>query len=428
MEMRALFTILAVFLTVYFLPVGWPRFDGAVTEAFLLTRWYAREHVLLCLVPAFFVAGAIGVFLNKGAVMRFLGADANKAVAYGVASVGGTVLAVCSCTVLPLFAGIYRMGAGIGPASTFLYAGPAINVMAVVLTARILGFEMGVARTVGAVVFSIALGVVMHLVFGREDSGRVKMAAATPSDELASPPLHTAMVLGSLVGILIAANWAAPAQQTGLAYAIYELKWILTSACALVLAVSLVLCMGVSWFATATAVGATAASAFMLPQMPVVPFVVGSTALVLLTRFGGERSREWLDQTWDFAKQITPLLLAGVAAAGFLLGRPGHEGMIPSLWVTSLVGGNSLGANLGASIVGAAMYFATLTEVPIIQGLVGSGMGKGPALSLLLAGPALSIQSILVLAAILGPRRTAVYCLLVVVISALIGTAYGMFP
>ena len=163
-EWKSFAIITAVFLGVFYMPVGNSRFDYAVFESLHLVKWYAREHVLLCLVPAFFIAGAIAVFISQESVMRYLGAGANKVLAYGIASVSGNVLAVCSCTVLPLFAGIYRMGAGLGPAATFLYSGPAINVLAIVLTARVLGLEMGIARAVGAIVFSIIIGLFMHII------------------------------------------------------------------------------------------------------------------------------------------------------------------------------------------------------------------------------------------------------------------------
>ena len=164
-EWKALAVMIALFLGFFYLPIGLPRFDNALMESLYLAKWYAREHVVLCLVPAFFIAGAIAVFISQAAVMKYLGARADKVLAYGVASVSGTILAVCSCTVLPLFSGIYRMGAGLGPATAFLYSGPAINVLAIILTARILGFELGIARAVGAVFFSIIIGLFMHAIF-----------------------------------------------------------------------------------------------------------------------------------------------------------------------------------------------------------------------------------------------------------------------
>ena len=376
--------IAAIFLAIYFLPVGLPRFDGAVQEALYLVKWYAREHVILCLLPAFFIAGAIGTFVRQASVMKYLGAGANRVTAYGVASVSGSILAVCSCTVLPLFAGIYRMGAGLGPASAFLYSGPAINVLAMILTARVLGFEIGAARAIGAVAFALVIGVVMHAVFRHEDAKRIAAQSALPESGPARPLAQTALFFTALVGILIFANWA-PAAESPFWMFIYQLKWWITSGLLLSLAVMLA-----KWFTP-------------------------------------DERREWLASTWDFAKQILPLLFIGVLASGFLLGRPGHEGIIPSAWIAGSVSGNSLAANLFASVVGALMYFATLTEVPIVQGLIGSGMGNGPALALLLAGPALSLPSMLVIRTILGTKKTVVYVSLVVVMSTITGLLYGTF-
>ena len=150
-EWRTLLIIIGGFLAFYYLPIGVPRFDNAMAEALELTKWYAQEHVVLCLLPAFFIAGAIAVFVNQASVMKYLGPSAPKAMAYGVGAVSGTILAVCSCTVLPLFAGIYTMGAGLGPAIAFLYSGPAINALAIIMTASVLGPSLGIARAVGAV-------------------------------------------------------------------------------------------------------------------------------------------------------------------------------------------------------------------------------------------------------------------------------------
>ena len=386
-EGKALLILILVFLACFYLPIGKARFDGAVMESLHLVRWYAREHVLLCLVPAFFIAGAIGTFVSQASVMRYLGARANKTLAYGVASVSGTILAVCSCTVLPLFAGIWRMGAGLGPATAFLYSGPAINVLAIILTARILGMSLGVARAVGAVVFSIVIGLLMHLFFRKEEAARSQaQAVIEPSSDHAVRPLwKTALYFASMVGILVFANWAKPLDTSGVWFDVYRVKWILTSVC------------------------------------------LAGLAAMCMRWFSREELRDWCSATWVFAKQILPLLLGGVVVSGFLLGRVGHEGIIPSQWISNAVGGNSLWANFFASFAGALMYFATLTEVPILQGLIGSGMGKGPALALLLAGPALSLPSMLVLRSIMGTKKTVVYILLVVVMATITGLIYGLF-
>lgn len=424
-ELRWLGALTTVFLALYFLPVGSERFDGALIEAFQLAKWYTREHVLLCLVPAFFIAGAIGVFVSQASVMKYLGPDAPRPLAYGVASVSGTVLAVCSCTVLPLFGGIYKRGAGLGPAAAFLYSGPAINALAIILTARVLGFELGVARAVGAVLFSVLVGLAMAWIYRDEEHRR---AAANGHLTAPEPRLslgRQAVFFGLLVAILVFANWA-PADAAAWA-AVYALKWWLTAASAAMLLVVLVGWLGLArWKATAIAF-ATAVSAVAAPGHPTVPFTVGFAALAVSLAGDEGELGEWLSTTWSFTKQILPLLLVGVLAAGLLLGRPGHEGLIPSDWVASAVGGNSLGANLFASVAGAFMYFATLTEVPILQGLLGSGMGQGPALTLLLAGPALSLPSVLVLRSFMGWRKTFVFVSLVVVMAATTGLFYGWF-
>jgi uncharacterized membrane protein YraQ (UPF0718 family) len=413
----------AAFLALYFLPVGTARFDGALVESFQLAKWYAREHVLLCLVPAFFIAGAIGVFVSQASVMKYLGPGASRPLAYGVASISGTVLAVCSCTVLPLFGGIYKRGAGLGPASAFLYSGPAINALAIILTARVLGFELGVARAVGAVLFSVLIGLAMAWIYRQEERQRAAANGNLPVPEPKLSLARQAAFFALLVAILVFANWASA--EDGAWAAIFAAKWWLTAAFGALLLIVLVRWLGLPvWKASATA-GATAVAALAVPAHPVVAFSVGFAALAgSIVGDEGELG-EWLAATWGFAKQILPLLLGGVLVAGLLLGRPGHEGLIPSAWVASAVGGNSLAANLFASVAGAFMYFATLTEVPILQGLLGSGMGQGPALALLLAGPALSLPAMLVLKSLMGWRKTAVYVSLVVVIATTTGLIYG---
>ena len=424
-EFKPLAVIIALFIGMFFLPVGIPRFDNALFEALHLVKWYAREHVLLCLVPAFFIAGAIGVFISQASVMKYLGAKANKVLAYGVASVSGTVLAVCSCTVLPLFAGIYKMGAGIGPASAFLYSGPAINVLAIVMTARILGPEMGIARAVGAIIFSIIIGLIMHFLFRKEEADKVAAQMAMPDAEGGRPLWQTALYFFSMVGILVFANWGKPVQQTGLWHAIWSAKWVITSLFAVGFAVTLITIHRISWWKIAAIAFPVAGLAFLVPHNPLIAFTAGALGLSIVIGTDSGESGDWFSSTWGFIKQITPLLLFGVLAAGFFLGRVGHEGVIPSQWISALVGGNSLKANFFASIVGAFMYLATLTEVPILQGLIGNGMGKGPALALLLAGPALSLQSMLVLNSIMGWKKTVTFISLVVVMATVTGLIYG---
>lgn len=424
-ELKVLAGFIVCFLAAFYLPVGVPRFDNALREGLELTKGYAQEHVLLCLLPALFIAGGISVFVNQSSVMRYLGPRANKAVAYGTASVSGTILAVCSCTVLPLFGGIWKRGAGLGPATTFLYSGPAINVLAMVLTARVLGLELGIARALGAIVFSVAVGGAMHGIFRREEQAKAAAALDVPEEEARRPLRQTVLFFASMVGVLVFANWSQPEASTGVWAAVYAWKWPISSAFALGLAGALGLWFGFSWRGIGWTTASVTAASLLLPGVPLVAFVIGCAGLSLLCfRHSGE-GRDWLDATWTLSKQIFPLLIAGVFVSGLLLGRPGHEALIPSDWVSGSVGGNTLAANFISAVVGALMYFATLTEVPILQGLLGSGMGQGPALALLLAGPSLSLPSLLVLRSILGTRKTLTYASLVVVMATLTGLIYG---
>jgi len=424
-EWKPLAWVLVAFGVCFWLPIGSLRFDGAVTEALHLVRWYAREHVLLCLVPAFFIAGAIASFVSQAAVMRYLGPRAPRAVAYGVAAVSGTILAVCSCTVLPLFAGIHQMGAGLGPATAFLYSGPAINVLAIVLTASVLGLELGVARAIGAIVFAVVVGVMMHVVFRQSEAERERLAMAMPEPDDGRPLHRTALFFATQVGVLVFANWAQPATDGGVWFAVWQLKWLLTAGTALVLAVILVQWYGLALWKAVSVVVPVAVLALAFPDHPALAFAVGCIGLAVITATDDGELGAWCAASWAYAKQILPLLLIGVLAAGLLLGRPGQEGLIPSAWVASAVGGNGLGATAFAAVAGALMYFATLTEIPILQGLLGAGMGPGPALALLLAGPALSLPNMLVIASVIGWRKTSVYVVLVVAAATVSGLIFG---
>jgi uncharacterized protein len=481
-EWKKLAWIIAVFLVCFFLPVGLKRFDNAVFEALHLIKWYAREHVLLCLVPAFFIAGAIAVFVSQASVMKYLGVKANKVLAYGVASVSGTILAVCSCTILPLFAGIYRMGAGLGPATAFLYSGPAINILAIILTARILGVELGIARAVGAIVFSIVIGLLMHLIYHKEEMEKANAQVAMPEPEVTRPLWQNAVFFAVMIGILVFANWGAPndfqvqtvqgdtyraselktpepgseghytfkllegerqgqeiqvnanqiKQKThvpGIWTTIWSNKWKVATGFAALLGLILILWFNIAWWKVLGAAVGPVLLALLLPSqglLLLLPFAAGIVGLSVITSTTPGESQEWFSSSWGFAKQILPLLLGGVIIAGALLGRPDHEGLIPSEWVAKAVGGNSIWANLFASVAGAFMYFATLTEVPILQGLMGAGMGKGPALALLLAGPALSLPNMLVIRSVMGTQKTVVFVCLVVVMATLSGIIFGM--
>lgn len=385
-EKTKLFYLVSIYLIAYFMPWGHPTVRQSGLEAFMMLQEYAREHVLTCLVPAFFIAGAIAVFVSQGSVLKYFGAQARKVLAYSVASVSGTILAVCSCTVLPLFAGIYTRGAGIGPATAFLYSGPAINVLAITLTAKILGWQIGLARAVGAIIFSIVTGVLMAFIFRKDDAARTTGQIYVPDDDdKGRTLLQDSFYLLTMVLILVFAAFAKPAPgSTGLWPAIFAAKWYIT--------VALLVLLG--W--------------------------------MLKAWFTKEECVDWVESTWGFMKQIFPLLFGGVIVAGFLLGRPGHPALIPEQYIESLLGGNSLWANLFASMAGALMYFATLTEVPILQGLMGAGMGKGPALALLLAGPALSLPNMLVIGGVMGVKKTATFCGIIVVLSTIAGMLYGV--
>lgn len=380
--------IIIVFTFFYFMPFSSSKILNALIESLLMAQDYARQHVLLCLIPAFFIAGAIANFISQENVIKYFGANTNKLLSYTVASVSGTILAVCSCTVLPLFAGIYKRGAGIGPATAFLYSGPAINVLAIILTARVLGFELGLARAIGAIIFSIVIGLSMHFIF-RKDEKKKNINAnnnfANKKTEQGERPLwKTIFYFATMIGILVFANWGKDGS-IKIWQAIYSFKWFITGTLLIILSWMLI-----KWFNK------------------------------------GERT-QWVSSSLGFAEQILPLLLAGVLVAGFLLGRPGSEALIPKIWIENLVGGNSLWSNLFASIIGALMYFATLTEIPILQGLLGEGMGKGPALSLLLAGPALSLPNMLVIRSILGTKKTLVFISLVIIMATFSGMFFGYF-
>jgi uncharacterized membrane protein YraQ (UPF0718 family) len=423
-----IFAVLAsIFLIFFYLPVGTPRFDNAVFEALYLAKWYAREHVIFCLIPAFFIAGAIGVFISQQSVMKYLGAKAKKVIAYGVASVSGSVLAVCSCTVLPLFAGIYRMGAGLGPAVAFLYSGPAINVLAIILSAKVLGIELGVARAVGAISFSIIIGLIMHLIYRKEEIEKANSQAELPEPEVKRSLWQNVIYFALMVIVLVFANWGKPDTNEGFWFFIYDNKWIITSIAGIIFSIILVLWFEINWKKLLIVAIPVVILALIFTDIPMISFAAAMIGLTYLTATGNDEMQDWFKSTWEFSKQILPLLFWGVLVAGFALGRPGYEGIIPSSWISTLVGGNSLFSNFFSSIVGAFMYFATLTEVPIVQGLLGSGMGKGPALALLLAGPALSLPNMLVIRSVMGTKKTVVYVSLVVIMSTITGYIFGLF-
>jgi len=427
-EWKKLAWIVGVFVVAYSLPLGNPRVSAAILEAFRLLQWYAIHHTLACVVPAMFIAGAIATFLSQASVMRYLGPTASKPMAYAVASVSGMVLAVCSCSVLPMFAGIYAMGAGLGPASAFLYSGPAINVMAIFLSARVLGLDLGIGRVSGAVTFAVIIGLLMALFFRSSEQRRI--AAATLPEGPDSPRAlwQTALYFVCMILFLVFADW----YNTG--------------------DVTITLKDGATISANirydthnAIDIQAYQADGRLSPEVrrldrgtitavESVPgltqtihgvkwYLAGAMGLMVLLMvwrwFSRDEVEQWLRATWDFALMIIPLLFGGVFVTGFI------GGIIPHRTVATLVGGNNLLSNFIASFVGMVWYFATLTEIPIIEMLMRLGMGKGPALALLLAGPALSLPSILVIYRVIGAKKTLVFCLLTVVMSTAVGFLFG---
>lgn len=425
-QYKSFLWILGFFLFAYFMPIGNESFSAAIIAAFDLAKWYAQEHVLLCLIPAFFIAGVIAVFVSQNAVIKYLGAKAKKWVAYLVASVSGTILAVCSCTVLPLFSGIHKRGAGLGPAIAFLYSGPAINILAIILTARILGLELGIARIIGAVSFSIIIGLIMSFIYRKEEKERAEAQLALPEPEESRPIWQTAFHFFVLVAILVFANWGKPDSTDGFWYLLYDYKWVLVGLFGILFSGSLIFILKLNKLYVTISTIIVFITALLWGDQPLIPFSTAVILLTLMLTFSDGEPNEWLGETWGFTKQIMPLLGAGVLVAGFLLGSNGNNnGIIPNEWIANLVGGNSLFSNFFASISGAFMYFATLTEIPILQGLINSGMGKGPALALLLAGPALSLPNMLVIRSVIGTQKTIVYVSLVVIMATITGLIYG---
>jgi uncharacterized membrane protein YraQ (UPF0718 family) len=424
-ELKPFSIILFVFLLFYFLPLGTIRFERSILEALHLVKWYAQEHVILCLVPAFFIAGAISVFISQGAVIKYFGITARKTIAYPVAAVSGSILAVCSCTVLPLFAGIHKRGAGLGPAIAFLYSGPAINVLAIILTARVLGVEMGIARSIGAILFSVVIGLLMAFIFRKEEKEKRKKSEQLTHESFSHPIPHIVVYFFLMIFILMFANWGKPQEIEGFWFRVYSSKWLITSLSAILFAFVLVWWFKFSRIKIAIITVITAMLATVFWSKPIIPFSAGFIGLAFAASTGNDENREWIGSTWGYTKQIMPLLFMGIVIAGFLLGRPGAEGMIPSTWIGSLVGGNSVLSNLFASIVGAFMYFATLTEIPILDGLIANGMGNGPALALLLAGPAVSLPNMFVIRSVIGTKKTVIFVLLVIIMATISGVIYG---
>jgi uncharacterized membrane protein YraQ (UPF0718 family) len=428
--------LVIIFLLAYFLNFTSPNIQNAIMDAFYMLQWYARNHTLACVVPAMFIAGAIASFLSKEAVLRHLGPKSNKAEAYSVASVSGTVLAVCSCSVLPMFAGIYRVGAGLGPAAAFLYSGPAINVMAIFLTARVLGFDLGIARVIGSVVFAVVIGLIMAAIFHKDEEKREAVFMQLPDPPAPRRNLfQTALFFAAMIAFLVFSDWANPSLTT------IEKTDGTKMRVAVLLETTDMLRVQVEEPVGDLKKGAK----LTIPKSEIVKteyatpegyewanwiythrwyFAFACLAATLLMVFGWfdkEELSDWMGQTWGFARSIIPLLFGGVFVTGFV------GALIPEEVVGRWVGGDGIGANLVASVIGAMWYFATLTEIPILETLIGLGMGRGPALSLLLAGPALSLPSIAVIYSVIGLKKTAVFVGLTVVMSAIVGMAFGWF-
>jgi uncharacterized membrane protein YraQ (UPF0718 family) len=421
--------LVCVFLFAYFVPFDHPKVSNAILEAFRLLQWYAVNHTLACVVPAMFIAGAISTFLSQASVMRYLGPRSNPTLAYGVASVSGMILAVCSCSVLPMFAGIYTMGAGLGPASAFLYSGPAINVLAVFLSARVLGTDLGVARAVGAIAFAVIIGLLMHVVFRRSEGQRQERLMQMPDAPISPRPLwKTALFFAAMIVFLVFSDWYNTNDVTialkdgtrieaNIRYSRPEALDVQEYDATGRLATE------IHRLNRADIVTLTPKAGWVMTVHGMKWYLAGAMGLLVAFMswrwFNQQERKEWMNATWDFGMLIIPLLFGGVFVTG-LIGA-----LIPEKQVALWVGGDSLASNFTASFVGMLWYFATLTEIPITEMLTRLGMGHGPALALLLAGPALSLPSILVINKIIGARKTFVFCLLTVVMSTIVGLIFG---
>ena len=427
--------IFAIFVTIfavaYWLPLSNPQVIQAIAEAFKLLQWYARNHTLACVVPALFIAGAITTFLSQAAVMYYLGPKANKAMAYGVASVSGAVLAVCSCSVLPMFAGIYNLGAGLGPACAFLYSGPAINVLAIFLSARVLGADLGIARALGAILFALVIGLMMAFIFRKSEKAKHEAALQMPPAERPARPLwQTALYMTCMILFLIFSDWYNPGDVVVLTTDKQQIKCVILQEMKDEIMVQLNQDFAGQPVGAKYTFAKTAISEIRQADSWVIRIhhhrwylagVMGLLVAAMAWRwFTREEIKEWMDNTWGFAKMLVPLLFGGVFLVGFI------GALLPDKQVAMLVGDNSLFSNFFASVVGALFYFATLTEIPIVEALMKLGMHKGPALALLLAGPALSLPNMLVIWKIMGTKKTIVFTILVVIMATITGMVFGM--
>ncbi len=431
-QLKILAAFVSIFLVTYYLPLANPKVESAIVEAFKLLQWYARNHTLACVVPALFIAGGIITFLSQDAVMRYLGPKSNKLAAYSVASVAGAVLAVCSCSVLPMFAGIYKLGAGLGPATAFLYSGPAINILAIFLTARVLGLDIGLWRAVGAIVFSFLVGLGMAGLFRREEQAKLVAAAQMPDPpEPKRRAWQNGLLLAGMIAFLVFSDWFNPGDAIIQRIDGSEVRGVVLQEMRDEVMVQV----------QESTAGVRAGGRLTIPKTDIAEIVEAKTwvmdvhhirwwlagacgllvALMVWRWVEQEEFKQWMHNTWDFAKLLIPLLFGGVVVVGFV------SALLPDKQIAQLVGDNGLRANLIGSVVGALFYFATLTEVPITQALLEHGMAPGPALALLLAGPALSLPNMLVLVKVMGGKKTAAFCIIIVIAATITGLAYGSF-
>ena len=430
---------------------------------------YLAAHVLLCLLPAFFIAGALAALLPKEAVTRFLGRNAPKWISYPAAALSGFLLAVCSCTIMPLFAGIYKKGAGLGPAITFLFVGPAVNILAISFTGVQIGMDIAIARIVLSILFGILIGLLMAFIFRKDDADH---AEKTVNNDLFAAqtkiPINKIVLFLLLLGILlvgtlqigalrnvfyefsIPGTWAGelqdwldqliPADQS-LGIEGVTVQGLFLIGMLLLIAISAIwgfkdLYDGfTSWtLFTLLLISLTLIFASFSVQVVNQNLMIGLTGrllgvIILLGAIwwvgGGsinrEEQQEWLWETWRFVKQIIPLLLVGVFLASIA------RTLIPSQWIKTLAGRNSILANFAGVIFGVFMYFPTLVEVPVAQTFLALGMHRGPLLAYLLADPELSLQSILITNTVIGKKKTAVYVVLVTNFSTLSGLIFGWF-
>ncbi len=429
-QIKIFAAFVTVFLVAYYLPLANPKVEAAIVEAFKLLQWYARNHTLACVLPALFIAGGIITFLSQATVMRYLGPKSNKVAAYTVASVAGVVLAVCSCSVLPMFAGIYQLGAGLGPASAFLYSGPAINILAIFLTARVLGFDIGLWRAIGAIGFAFVVGLGMAGIFRKEENKKLESAALMPDPpEAKRRGWQSALLLTFMIAFLVFSDWFNPGDAIVKRIDGGEVRGVVLQEMHDEVMIQVQESTGTL----------RAGERLTLPKSEIAEIVEAKSwvmdiyhvrwllaglcglAVAAMTWRWVDRGefKLWMQNTWDFAKLLIPLLFGGVFIVGFI------SALLPDKEIGMLVGDNGFRSNLVASLVGALFYFATLTEVPIVQALMEHGMARGPALALLLAGPALSLPNMLVLVRVMGAKKTAVFSVIIVVVATTTGMIYG---